>query len=89
MSTIAEFSIPAEEFALSETLEHLPEMVFTIDRVVTHDTDYVLPFVWASNGDFETLTAVLETDLSVGNVELLTELTGSVSTGWNGSTRHR
>ncbi|WP_227380893.1 bacterio-opsin activator domain-containing protein [Haladaptatus halobius] len=74
MSTIAEFSIPAEEFALSETLERLPEMVFTIDRVVAHDTDYVMPFVWASNGDFETLTAVLEDDPSIGNVELLTEL---------------
>ncbi|WP_227378398.1 bacterio-opsin activator domain-containing protein [Haladaptatus halobius] len=74
MSTIAEFSIPAEEFALSETLERLPEMVFTIDRVVAHDTDYVMPFVWASNGGFETLTATLEDDPSVGKVELLTEL---------------
>ncbi|WP_227380857.1 bacterio-opsin activator domain-containing protein [Haladaptatus halobius] len=74
MSTIAEFSIPAEEFALSETLERLPETVFTIDRVVAHNTDYVLPFVWASNGDFETLTAALEDDPSVGDVELLTEL---------------
>ncbi|WP_227379708.1 bacterio-opsin activator domain-containing protein [Haladaptatus halobius] len=74
MSTIAEFSIPAEEFALSETLERLPEMMFTIDRVVAHETDHVLPFVWASNGNFETLTAVLEDDSSVGNVELLTEL---------------
>ncbi|WP_227356111.1 bacterio-opsin activator domain-containing protein [Haladaptatus salinisoli] len=74
MSTIAEFSIPAEEFALSETLERLPEMAFTIDRVVAHDTDYVMPFVWASNGDFETLTATLEDDPSIGKVELLTEL---------------
>ncbi|WP_231188314.1 bacterio-opsin activator domain-containing protein [Haladaptatus sp. DYF46] len=74
MSTITEFSIPAEEFALSETLERLPEMVFTIDRVVAHDTEHVLPFVWASNGDFETLTEVLEDDPSVGNVELLTKL---------------
>ncbi|WP_438267232.1 bacterio-opsin activator domain-containing protein [Haladaptatus pallidirubidus] len=49
-------------------------MVFTIDRVVAHDTDYVLPFVWASNGDFETLTEVLGDDPSVGDVELLTEL---------------
>ncbi|WP_227354680.1 helix-turn-helix domain-containing protein [Haladaptatus salinisoli] len=74
MSTIAEFSIPAEEFALSETLERLPEMVFKIDRVVAHDTDYVMPFVWASDGDFESLTAALEIDPSVGNVELLTDL---------------
>ncbi|RBI58494.1 DNA-binding protein, partial [halophilic archaeon] len=71
MGTIAEFSIPVEEFALSETLDRLPEMVFTIDRVVARETDHVMPFVWVSEGDFETLTTALEGDSSVANIELL------------------
>ncbi|RBI60510.1 DNA-binding protein [halophilic archaeon] len=74
MSTIVEFSILAKEFALSETLDRLPEMVFTIDRVAARDTDHVMPFVWASGGDFETLTTVLESDSSVANVKLLADL---------------
>ncbi|RBI59453.1 DNA-binding protein [halophilic archaeon] len=74
MSTIAEFSMPVEEFALSETLDRLPEMVFTIDRVVACEADHIMPFVWASEGDFETLTAVLESDPSVTNVKLLADL---------------
>lgn len=74
MSTIVEFSIPAGEFALSETLDQLSEMVFRIDRVVARDTDHVMPFVWASEGDFETLTTALEGDSSVANVKLLANL---------------
>lgn len=74
MATIVEFSIPSEEFALGPTLMELPEMVFQIDRVVAHDTDHLMPFVWASRGDFETLTNVLEDDATVANVEVLTTI---------------
>ncbi|WP_440009093.1 helix-turn-helix domain-containing protein [Halomicrococcus sp. SG-WS-1] len=66
--------MPAGEFALSETLDQLSEMVFTIDRVVARDTDHVMPFVWAAEGDFETLTTALESDPSVANVKLLANL---------------
>ncbi|WP_114579197.1 helix-turn-helix domain-containing protein [Saliphagus sp. LR7] len=74
MATIVEFTIPAEEFALSRTLLELPEMVFQIDRVVAHDTDHLMPFVWASNGDFEGLTSVLEDDPTVTEVDHLMSL---------------
>ena len=33
MVTIAEFTIPAHEFALSETLERRPDITINIDRV--------------------------------------------------------
>ena len=74
MSTIAELTIPAEEFALYETLERRPEMVFEVDRVVAHDTTQVVPFVRATYGEFEGLTEVLEADASVAEAELLVEV---------------
>ncbi|WP_049998562.1 helix-turn-helix domain-containing protein [Halococcus sediminicola] len=76
MSTIAEFSIPIAEFALSETLERQPDMVFEVDRVVAHDTTHVVPFVRATQGDFGELTEILEADTSVEEVELLANVEG-------------
>ena len=76
VSTIAEFSIPTAEFALSETLERRPDMVFEIDRVVAHDTTHVVPFVRATHGEFEGLTEILEDDASVAEIELLAEVEG-------------
>ena len=76
MSTIAEFSIPISEFALSETLERRSNMVIEVDRVVAHNTTNVVPFARATHGEFEELTEILEADASVAEVELLTEVEG-------------
>lgn len=73
MSVIAEFSIPAEEFALAETLERRPELTIRIDRVVAHNTTQVVPFVRVTQGEFEGLTEILEDDPSVKKVELFGE----------------
>ncbi|WP_227380508.1 bacterio-opsin activator domain-containing protein [Haladaptatus halobius] len=73
MTTIAEFSIPAEQFALRETLSRRPHLKFEIDRVVAHDTARVMPFVWVLGEGLEDLTAILDADPSVKQVELLTE----------------
>lgn len=73
MPTIAEFSIPAEDFALRETLERRPDLEFEVDRVVAHDTARVIPFVWVSSGELENLTSILDTDPSVETVDLLSE----------------
>lgn len=73
MTTIAEFSIPAEQFALRETLSRRPHLKFEVDRVVAHDTARVMPFVWVSGEGLEDLTALLDADPSVKQVELLTE----------------
>ena len=76
MSTIAEFSIPVTEFALHDTLERRPDMVFEVDRVVAHETSRVVPFVRATYGEFEGLTGILEDDASVAEVELLADVEG-------------
>lgn len=73
MSVIAEFSIPAEEFALAETLERRPELTFNIDRVVAHNTTQVVPFVRVKHGELGGLTEILEADTSVEEVELFGE----------------
>lgn len=73
MPTIAEFSIPATDFALRETLERCPDLEFEVDRVVAHDTARVMPFVWVSGGELENLTSILEADPTVETVNLLSE----------------
>ena len=74
MSTISEISISAPTFALGETLEAVPEAAFDVERVVAHDAERVLPFVWASAPDREALEAALDADRSVEDVELLSDL---------------
>ena len=77
MATIAEFSIPAEEFALQETLERRPDLEFEVDRVVAQETARVTPFVWVSgeseDEELEDLPSILEADPSVKNVDLFSD----------------
>lgn len=76
MSTIAELSIPAGEFALQHTLEAVDDLGIEIERVVAYDPDYVMPYVWFS-GDDSTLADVddaLAADPTVTEAELLTDL---------------
>jgi predicted DNA binding protein len=73
MPAIVEFAIPAEEFALQETLERRPDLKFEASRVVAYDTARVMPFVWVWGEELEGLTSILEADPSVETVELLSE----------------
>lgn len=75
MSTIAEFSVPAEEFPLGRTLADLP-IDIEVERVAD-DSDHVIPYIWFSGSDPDALTQLddcLETDPSVDGVELLADL---------------
>lgn len=73
MTSIAEFSIPADEFALRETLEQLPEIEIEIDRVVAHEATHVLPFVWVAGDKDKELPAILDDDPSVTEWRRLAE----------------
>jgi predicted DNA binding protein len=76
MSTIAELTIPAEEFALRETLESTTGLAVEIERVVAHDPDHVMPYVWFT-GDESVLADIDEAfaaDPTVDEAELLTDL---------------
>jgi predicted DNA binding protein len=76
MSTISEVSVAAETFTLGETIEAVPEATFDVERVVAHDADRVMPFIWASAPDREELEDAFAADQSVENVELLSDLDG-------------
>ena len=73
MTTIAEFTIPAEEFALRDTLEQYPDIRLEADRVVAHDTSHVTPFIWAAGKKPDELLPALKADSSVDDIELLGE----------------
>ena len=74
MSTIAEIQLPAEEFALSDTLSTVPHLEFETVRVVAHETDRVLPLIWAQTDEADTLNDTLADDPTVENVQLLADL---------------
>lgn len=76
MSTIAELTVPAEEFALWQTLDATTGLNVKIERVVAYDPDRVMPYVWLL-GDETTLADAddaLAADSSVEGAELLSDL---------------
>lgn len=73
MSTIAELAIPADAFALRQTLEAAADLNVEVERVVASDPGHVMPYVWFS-GDAATLATVddtLATDPSVDDATRL------------------
>ncbi|WP_435176141.1 bacterio-opsin activator domain-containing protein [Halorussus sp. AFM4] len=74
MSTIAQLGVPAEAFALRETLPEVPDVEVEAERVVAHDDGRVMPFVWAAGDDLDAFEDALADDPSVENERRLTEL---------------
>lgn len=74
MDTIAELRLSADDFALKQTLETAPSTRFETERVTAHDTEHVLPLVWATSDDPDLLEELLQKDSAIKNVELLTSL---------------
>lgn len=74
MSTIVEVTIPAEQFALSETLQRRPSTAFEAVRVAVHGADGVMALLWATGDGLDGLPSVLDADSSTRTVEALTAL---------------
>ena len=72
MSVLTEFTVPAEEFILHETLKQVSTIHIEIERVVA-DSEYVTPYFWASGETFESFERVLENDATVESVTPLEE----------------
>jgi len=72
MSTIAQFEVPVEAFALRGTLPRVPEVVVEVDRFVVNDTPHVMPFLWAFGDGLDAFESLLEDDPTVERVEPLT-----------------
>ncbi|WP_336364536.1 helix-turn-helix domain-containing protein [Halalkalicoccus salilacus] len=69
MATIAELRLPADEFVLSYTLDTLENVDFEIERLVAHDPEEVMPYVWAAGVDADELESVLAEDPTVDEIE--------------------
>lgn len=67
MSVLAEFTVPAEEFVLADTLTVTTGMRIEIKRVIGGE-ETVTPYFWASDGDFERFEAALHDDEMVREV---------------------
>lgn len=74
MSVIADFSIPAEEFVLSQTLNELPDIQIEVERVVAHTEESVTPYFRVSSDDFDAFERALDDDPSVGDIMMLEEV---------------
>ena len=68
MSVVGDFTIPAESFALHQSLTTVPQMTAKADRLTSHSPKEVFPFFWASGGDFETFRQALDGDPTVTEV---------------------
>lgn len=65
MATIIEFELPADEFALHETITTCPNATFEIERVVATSSEQIMPYVWVQADDFDALEQAFESDPTV------------------------
>ena len=76
MTTITRATIPADQFALHDTLKSVSGAEFDIVRLVADRQDRVMPFLWATADDPDELTEALKADPSTENVEVLADIDG-------------
>jgi hypothetical protein len=74
VSLIAEFSVPSDELMMESTLAAAPEMRVEIERLATHSREWVMPFFWASGGDFDAFEDAAEADPTVRSLTTVQEM---------------
>ena len=63
--------VPAEEFALYETLSSSLDVEFEVERIVETGEEAAMPLVWVRGADQEAISDAFESDPSVREIELL------------------
>jgi predicted DNA binding protein len=76
MSTIVEAIVPADQFALAETLSAVPATEIRMVRLVAHGSESVMPFLWAGCEDTDRVHDALANDPTTESVEILSEFDG-------------
>lgn len=84
MSVIGDFTVPAEDFALAHALSAVPDLQVEVDRLASHGTMEVMPFVWITGGDVAAVRSAFEADPSVASFTLADEMDDEllVRIGW-------
>lgn len=73
MSVVGDFTVPAEAFALEQSLSTDPEVILEADRLSSHSPREVFPFLWARGGEFDRFHRALEDDPTVTSVNVADE----------------
>ena len=71
MPTIVSGTVPAEEFALSHSLETMPDLLFEVERIVTSGDEALMPLLWVRGPSRERVEETLQEDPTVDDVELV------------------
>lgn len=77
MSTIAEFTVKSEDFALHSALTAAPNMIVEVERVVATLENRVMPYFWVSGGDQMAFEDAFHDDDSVQNTVAIDEVEGA------------
>lgn len=77
MTIIVEFTIPAEHFALAESLSRVPDVTVEVDNVVAHDAEQIIPCFWAFGDERETFEQAARDDPSIENLSIFDEQEGA------------
>lgn len=73
MGIVGDFTVPADSFALPTALTDVPRVSVEADRLASHSTMEVLPFLWATDGDLDGFHQALEDDPTVDSVSIAEE----------------
>lgn len=78
MSVIGDFTIPADSFALGDALSVEPEVTVEADRLATHSTMEVLPFLWATGDEAAAFQRAMADDSTVESATVSEETDAEV-----------
>ncbi len=78
MPTIVWGDLPADEFALQDTFDLVPDAVFECEQVVENGQEVIMPLMWARATNTDELDAVLKEDPTVRSVSRLDEFDGEI-----------
>jgi predicted DNA binding protein len=73
MATIVEFEIPVTDFAMEETLSRIDDIGVEVERMVAQSEEYVMPYVWISTAEVDSLEAVFREDETIEEFEKISE----------------
>ena len=71
MPTLVTGTVPADQLALSHSLQSLPDLLFEVERIVTSGEDALMPLLWVRGPSRERVEKTLDEDPSVASVEIV------------------